>query len=847
MLARLISALDTSFVTAARLIEEHRATVVFITTILRAREIKLARAARLAGWKVVLIYSDNTPFVPKDEFDVVIRAPGPAEMHGMVMTLQPRLCHVFSGAIDDVVARFVAEKPSPVIVDLNDVFVGSLFNYCEERFEPTRRVLTQADGVCARDLQMKVAQRFDDVQLPAHRLLFPEYCWIDGPAQPTAKPKLDGDEVHVVSVGSFTFEVDNMFDSAYLTLARLLVEQGIHFHIYPHWAYRFGSARSMRRNFHRDFGPFIALAKRSPFLHLHKSLSLEKLAKELPQYDFGIIAGGSAALGQKLSLLTERYMDCCYSGRIADYLDARLPILINKEVSYNYRLLRHYGIMVDLDDLTRPGFRDHLLRIKHDPAMTNRVGSAADHLSLERNAGRLAAFYERVARDRTPGGMRSPRLQQLTKLPVVGRHFASFQNRMNTLNRDLMQAHGELAAVRERLRQRELELGRWMPAARDHLARRHLLAGTDGPGFPADPAWYSELVGLLNWPEIVKPAERSNDFNALLFMFLTFMSRPTELNTYSNSWRILAWKNVDDLLRHGFNSFKRTAGANYFNFFIQEGDPQLLAVRAQLLPADLNLCEQIAAGRPPEPDFDIADQGAYWYFVAALWQFIRGRDRLGLTRVLREPPLGRPLTLQVEDAVVSQDLANSIIEYYAMAEHVDFDRVGHVMEIGAGYGRNAYVIMTLHPDVQYFIVDIPPTLYISQRYLSAIFADRKIFYFRDFTSYQEVRSEIESSKIIFLMPHQLEMLPNKMIGHALSISSFGEMTTDQVQRYFYQVDRVTRNTFYLKQWKVSINPFDGLHYREEDYPLRRNWRRVFHRPCPIQTAFFEGLYGIDAP
>ena len=53
------------------------------------------------------------------------------------------------------------------------------------------------------------------------------------------------------------------------------------------------------------------------------------------------------------------------------------------------------------------------------------------------------------------------------------------------------------------------------------------------------------------------------------------------------------------------------------------------------------------------------------------------------------------------------------------------------------------------------LVDIPPALYVAQRYLSSVFEDRKIFRFRPFDDFDQVQSEFEDAHIIFLTPNRV--------------------------------------------------------------------------------------------
>ncbi len=152
-------------------------SIVFVTSQLRQREIKMAYALRSLGWLVNLIYYHSTPFNPDGYFDFIKQVKSANEAHSCAKKLAPSLVHVFSGAIDDYVLLFCRDKVAPVVIDLNDIFTPSLMDYCPERFAPTKEALALADGYCARDLQVKYAQRLDDCKLPAQVLFFPELCW----------------------------------------------------------------------------------------------------------------------------------------------------------------------------------------------------------------------------------------------------------------------------------------------------------------------------------------------------------------------------------------------------------------------------------------------------------------------------------------------------------------------------------------------------------------------------------------------------------------------------------------------------------------------------------------------
>ena len=354
--------------------------------------------------------------------------------------------------------------------------------------------------------------------------------------------------------------------------------------------------------------------------------------------------------------------------------------------------------------------------------------------------------------------------------------------------------------------------------------------------------WADELSGLLNWPEIRDRVERENGMPELLEMLRLFSAGTDSLSHLSSCWQVLGFKNFNQLLRDGYRNFKRTVGSSYFNFLVQTGDEQIAFLEKNLSESERKKCAEAAAAMKDDPTFEWHDQRAYRYFVMLLWTYARKADVNRYLNRLIEPEEGNPLVVPFNGERASQDLANSVLEYYSMTEVVDFDKCKRVLEIGGGYGRDAYVIMGLNPQIQYTMVDIPPALWIAQRYLSSVFPKKKVFSVRDFHSYDEVRDEMERASIVFLLPHQIKMLPAKSFDLTLNISSFGEMQPQQIRTYLEQLENITDGHFYMKQWKVSQNAFDNLSLTEASYPFSPTWQKIYSRTCKVQSAFFESAY-----
>ena len=325
--------------------------------------------------------------------------------------------------------------------------------------------------------------------------------------------------------------------------------------------------------------------------------------------------------------------------------------------------------------------------------------------------------------------------------------------------------------------------------------------------------------------------------------------RPSEL------WEELNERNLGQLANGGFDDFKRTVNGNYFQFVppSTRGSEQFRAVLEKFVrnpsPAVLR------AGFTNE--YAIPGESSAWrsrsyaFYIAALWEYARRRDSRGLLNRLAEPDLGHPVAVSHRGRLISEDLCNSALEVTAMLDGMDRQGLGpddRVIELGAGYGRLTWAFLAGFPGVRCTIVDIPPALAVSQRYLTELFPDRPAFRFRHFDDESEVRDELESSQIAFLTPNQLQILGSLDATLFASISSLHEMRPDHIAHYIDEAGRhAAGGHFYSKQWLSYANPSDEVTITQADYPIPPSWRPVFERVHPVQTLFFESLYAVEGP
>src|SRR6478672_6424912 len=242
----------------------------------------------------------------------------------------------------------------------------------------------------------------------------------------------------------------------------------------------------------------------------------------------------------------------------------------------------------------------------------------------------------------------------------------------------------------------------------------------------------------------------------------------------SEFWQALNRKNEEQLRSSGIENIKRTVALNYFTWVgtLSWRDDQFRHLVWKTRITDwLKILRNIPPAELPRR------QWLYLcIFTRMLHLFAKRHDKLGLLERLAEPAFGNPFGITLNGKLISQDLANSVLELYAMLPEVDLGTPLNICEIGAGYGRNAFVFLSLFPNCTYTIIDVPPAIDVSREYLQAV---------------------RPGSKVRFLLPDQL---PSERFDLTINISSFHEMTPAQVEEYFAFIDR-TSSRLYLKQWK----------------------------------------------
>lgn len=237
-------------------------------------------------------------------------------------------------------------------------------------------------------------------------------------------------------------------------------------------------------------------------------------------------------------------------------------------------------------------------------------------------------------------------------------------------------------------------------------------------------------------------------------------------------------------------------------------------------------------------------------FESCVWQYwntLAKEDREGLLQ-LEEPERGANEIVTIQGRRYSTDLLQSIDEYYAITEGLPVEpgKQRIVLELGAGYGRLAWVFLKARPDVTYVIVDLPQSLFVAQEYLTAELPGLAVGRYeetRERGSFS--RDELATRRLWFLEPWQLGRVGTCVVDVFINVYSLQEMTHENIQAYLCEVARLTTVRLFLKQHFLEKNQYDKISVKQEDYDVPEGWVLQLDRTSRLYQHVFERRWEVS--
>lgn len=219
------------------------------------------------------------------------------------------------------------------------------------------------------------------------------------------------------------------------------------------------------------------------------------------------------------------------------------------------------------------------------------------------------------------------------------------------------------------------------------------------------------------------------------------------------------------------------------------------------------------------------------------------QDSLNFLATAVEPSAGGDGDQELIDGrAMSHDFLQSIDEAYkVLRAWRAADREGSprlIVELGAGYGRLAYVCRQMFPDCTYVILDLPEALICSSSWLERVLGDEVVPYGKGRHS-ELTRDRLLSERVWILGADAIERIADDTADAFVNIYSFSEMPPTSISNYLGHVDRTTRGVFYTKQRRTEINFVDNVTVSLHDYPIPARWKRLFEERSTLFEAYAE--------
>lgn len=241
----------------------------------------------------------------------------------------------------------------------------------------------------------------------------------------------------------------------------------------------------------------------------------------------------------------------------------------------------------------------------------------------------------------------------------------------------------------------------------------------------------------------------------------------------------------------------------------------------------------------------------YRYALWMLYCHVRQRDKWNFLKCLSATASHDSETVIVfEGKAVSWDLLISLNTLYSIAE-IDgriFTEPIVVADLGAGWGRLAYVLKKINPACTCLIFDLPEPLLISMSYLPQLLPGEGCHFYEETREMSSIsRKDImQKSGIWFCGTQDLPRFENKAIDVFINVASFQEMTKQQISSYFEIIDAKVNGLLYLQQyWKYpaykdKFNLVSGY----EDYPFLPHWKEICKRDITFSDLYFEAIFAV---
>jgi len=274
----------------------------------------------------------------------------------------------------------------PFVYDMQDVLavyygLHPPIRWYRNELPHEKYVLKYCDGFVSHSMEVQEAFRLYQINSKPETLFFPLCC--DDDVFETKKGNFDAEEFHVVYAGEVagSFRDSRQFATIqFHYLAGEFAKQKIHLHLYP-----------APGTFADDKHEYKKMAETNRFLHVHEPVHQSALARELSQYDFGLIP-----FFYRDTIHSREKFRYSTSLKLFNYIEAGIPVISTKDIDFQSWITARYGMGIIIEKNDIPVLKSIVKRTDYRLLLRN-VEDNRKKISLNHHIIRLMEFYNRVS------------------------------------------------------------------------------------------------------------------------------------------------------------------------------------------------------------------------------------------------------------------------------------------------------------------------------------------------------------------------------------------------------------------------------------------------------------------
>jgi putative sugar O-methyltransferase len=283
------------------------------------------------------------------------------------------------------------------------------------------------------------------------------------------------------------------------------------------------------------------------------------------------------------------------------------------------------------------------------------------------------------------------------------------------------------------------------------------------------------------------------------------MNAQSELYRPTSFWSNASQRIVDELNEQGIERFRRFTST--LSFFVPTYGLPGNCFTKELVDALTNTVEK------DFPDLVKAKLGLKQFLIGEMWahsdfSVIKAADiesNLPYLHLFSESSFGQPVEqFEFENRKFSRSSLNYLLGLSMLKKQLKGYVPETVMEIGGGFGTLGEILSTTGiKNLRYIDVDIPPTSFVAQHYLTALLGEDKVATYKKTKTQTEIQiANLPTASV--LCSWQIEKLVGK-IDLFVNFISFQEMEPKVVHNYLSHVSRLKADWILLRNMKEGKN------------------------------------------